>query len=118
VRIFVLMPNATQTPNIARIQARARKRLAERADPEWHAEYKKRQRKYYRKKGKFLPNRQLPRQRAYAKLAANPEWREQHNAKQRARYHNDPAFRARGRARQRLYRARMKTAKAQGKRSS
>jgi|SoiMethySBSTD1v2_1073268.scaffolds.fasta_scaffold879492_1 hypothetical protein len=32
----------------ARIQARARKRLAEkRADPEWHAEYKKRQRRYY-----------------------------------------------------------------------
>jgi hypothetical protein len=51
----------------ARIQARARKRLAEkRADPEWHAEYKKRQRRCYRTRGKILPNRQLSKQRAYA----------------------------------------------------
>ena len=74
------MPSAMQTPNIAR--GRARKRLAEkRADPEWHAAYKKKQRKYYRITGKFLPNLKRSRQRAYAKLAANPEWRERHNAK-------------------------------------
>src|ERR1700752_3163493 len=63
-------------------------------------------REYHRTTGKFLPNRKLSRQRAYVKLAANLEWRERHNAKQRERYRNDSAFRARGRARQRLYRAR------------
>ena len=66
----------------ARMQEYARNRLSEkRADPEWHAEYKKKQRRYYRTRGKFLPNRKLSRQRAYAKLAANPEWRERHMQK-------------------------------------
>ena len=44
----------------ARMQEYARNRLAEkRADPGWHAEYKKKQRKYYRTKGKFLPHQKL-----------------------------------------------------------
>jgi hypothetical protein len=68
------------------MQEYARNRQAEkRADPKWHAEYKKKQRKYYRTRGKFLPNAKRSRQRAYAKLAANPEWRQRHNAKQRER---------------------------------
>jgi hypothetical protein len=51
------------------MQDYARNRQAEkRADPEWHAEYEKKQRRYYRTKGKFLPNRKLSRQRAYSKL--------------------------------------------------
>jgi hypothetical protein len=59
------MPSAMQTPIIAREYSACAQRLAEkRADPEWHAEYKKRQRKYYRTKGNFLPNPQLSRQRA------------------------------------------------------
>jgi hypothetical protein len=79
----------------ARIQARARKRLAEiRANPKRHAAKKKKMREYYRTTGKFQP-----RQRTYAKLAANPEWRERHNAKQRERNRNDPAFRAKNAAR-------------------
>jgi hypothetical protein len=70
-------------------------------------------------RGKFLPNRQRTKQRAYAKLAANPEWRERHNAKMRERRDiNDPAFRARGLARGRLYRARRKKAEVQRKGSS
>jgi|SRR4029453_12623023 hypothetical protein len=98
----------------ARMQEYARNRLAEkRADPDWHAEFKKKQRRYYRTKGKFLPNRKLSRQPAYSKLAANPEWRQRHNAKQRERYHNDRAFRARTLARQRwLYRAKRTAAAA------
>jgi hypothetical protein len=35
----------------------------------------KKQRRYYRTTGKFLPSRKRSRQRAYAKLAANSEWR-------------------------------------------
>jgi hypothetical protein len=101
----------------ARKQEYARKRLAEkRADPAWLADHKKKQRKYYRTRGKFLPSRELSRQRSYYKLAANPEWRQRQSAKQRERYANDPAFRAKYLAKQRrLYRARRKRLKLKGR---
>jgi len=83
------------------MQAHSRKKLAEiRSNPKRHAAYKKKMREYFR----TLPNRKLSQQRAYAKLAANPEWFERHNAKQRERHRNDPAFRARGRARAKKWR--------------
>jgi hypothetical protein len=45
----------------ARMQEYARNRLAEkRADPEWHAEHKKKQRKYYRTRGNFCPTANPP----------------------------------------------------------
>ena len=82
-------------------EAHARKTLAEiRTSPKRHAEHTKKMREYHR----TLPNRELSRQRAYAKLAANPEGRERNNAKQRERYHNDLEFRARGRARAKQWR--------------
>jgi hypothetical protein len=103
---------ATDPEYRARMQAHTRKKLAEiRANPKRHAAYKKKMREYLR----TLPSRKLSQQRAYAKLAANPEWRERHNAKQRERYHSDPAFRVRARARARLYSARRKTLRTRGK---
>ena len=64
----------------ARKKEYVRNRQAEkRADPKWHAEYKMKQRRYYRITGKFLPSRKRSRQRAYAKLAANSEWRGRRN---------------------------------------
>src|SRR5262245_54488336 len=112
LRAYYARRYATDPEYRARMQAHSRKKLAEiRSNPKRHAAYKNKMREYFR----TLPNRKLSQQRTYAKLAANPEWRERHNAKQRKRYRNDPAFRARARARQRLYQARRKKLKAQGK---